>query len=138
LKEVSKLDRNTNKDQYKDPVNFPQPRGVHVVVRPVEIDEKTSGGVYLPQSQTEDWTRLTSVGRVLAISNVAYDEDIHKEPWYEVGDFVLWSKMAGHKYRVRNEDGEEILLSYIPYEQVIAKVVDLDVLNLGSYKILEA
>ena len=118
-------------------MDFPVPLGVHIVVRPIEVSKKTTGGIYLPEKNAEDWTRLTSFGKVLAISEVAYDREIHRTPWYQVGDYVMWSKHRGLRMRVKNRNGEPILLNYLEYQDIIGLVPDLTVIDNGSYQILD-
>lgn len=80
------------------------PLGDRIVVQREESQEKTSGGIFLPDSAKDRPTRgkVVSVGdgRVLENGNRA-------ELQVKVGDFVLFTSYAGENIEV---DGEEYLL----------------------------
>ena len=86
-------------EEVKDPTPLPSIPGFNVLIRPVSIKAKTKGGILLPDSTKDDMAYLTTVGKVLAIGELAY-KDIDKFPsgdWCEVGDFVCYGKQAGVK-----------------------------------------
>lgn len=81
------------------------PLGHRVLVKPIRIEEKTKGGIYLPQ-QTQEMERAgVDKGEVIAIGATAWmDERLGGKPWCEVGDTVIWARYAGKPVTV----GEEI------------------------------
>lgn len=89
----------TDPEERKDPETLPDIPGFHVLVRPVSVKSKTKGGILLPDSTREDMAYLTTVGKVLALGDLAYfDKD--KFPagaWCTVGDHVCYGKHAGTK-----------------------------------------
>ena len=80
------------------------PLGDRIVVQREESQEKTSGGIFLPDSAKDRPTRgkVVSVGdgRVLENGNRA-------ELQVKIGDIVLFTSYAGENIEV---DGEEYLL----------------------------
>ena len=74
-----------------------KPIGDRVLVRMEEVEEKTSGGIYIPQTAQEK----TQMGVVEAIGD---DTDIIK---VAKGDKVMYDKYAGTSIKV---DGKEKLL----------------------------
>ena len=66
-------------DNKVDPDILPELPGYHVLVRPISIKEKTKGGILLPDAVKDDMSYLTTVGRVLKIGDLAY-QDIDKFP----------------------------------------------------------
>tara|TARA_B100001094_G_scaffold142606_1_gene138175 strand:+ start:212 stop:637 length:426 start_codon:yes stop_codon:yes gene_type:complete len=102
-----------------NPDVLPELPGYHVLIRPVSIKEKTKGGILLPNSTKEDMAYLTTVGEVVALGDLAYnDKDkFPKGPWCSVGDFVCYGKHAGQKIKYKS-------LKYILLfdDQVIMKV----------------
>lgn len=83
-----------------------------VLVRPIEVEEKTSGGIYLPDSTKERDQFAQMQGELVAISPLAFTYDSSIE-WDQpkVGDRVLFAKYAGtvvdgkdgKKYRLVND-----------------------------------
>ena len=86
-------------DEVSDPTPLPRIPGVGILVRPVPIRRKTAGGILLPDSFREDREYLNTVGRVLALGELAFiDEDIYRRgPWVKPGDHIVYSKLAGQK-----------------------------------------
>lgn len=92
-----------------------KPLADHVVIRPLEAEDRTPGGIVLPDTAKEKSTkgevvavgsgRVLPNGRVVALS-------------VKVGDQVLYSKYAGSEVKV---DGKELK---IVQESEILAVVD--------------
>lgn len=61
-----------------------KPIGARVLVKPIEVEEKTAGGIYIPDSAKEK----TSQGTVVEIGD---DKDIKVEQ----GDKVIYESYAG-------------------------------------------
>jgi len=74
-----------------------KPIGDRVLVRMEEVEEKTSGGIFIPQTAQEK----TQVGVVEAVGD---DKDVIK---VAKGDKVMYDKYAGTSIKV---DGKEKLL----------------------------
>lgn len=86
-------------DEVADPSPLPRIPGVGILVRPVPVRRKSSGGILIPDSVRSDMEYLSTVGRVLALGELAFkDEDIYRNgPWVKPGDFVVYTKYAGSK-----------------------------------------
>jgi len=82
-----------------DPTPLPRVAGVGILVRPVPLRRKSAGGIIIPDSVREDREYLNTVGRVLALGELAFkDEEVYKTgPWVKPGDFVVYTKFAGQK-----------------------------------------
>ena len=63
------------KNEQEDPDILPELPGYHVLVRPVSIKQETKGGILLPDSTREDMAYLTTVGKVVAIGDLAYADE---------------------------------------------------------------
>ena len=89
----------TDPEEIEDPEVLPELPGFHVLIRPVSVKSQTKGGILLPDSTKEDMSYLTTVGRVVALGDLAYmDKD--KFPagaWCNVGDYVCYGKHTGTK-----------------------------------------
>lgn len=83
-----------------DPEVLPKVPGYHILVRPVSVKAQTKGGILLPDSTKNDIAYLTTVGKVLAIGDTAYEdkEKFPNGPWCSVGDYVCYGKHTGQKF----------------------------------------
>ena len=120
-------------DEIKDPKPLPELPGYHILVRPVSIKGVTKGGIVLPDSTRDDMAYLTTVGKVLSIGELAYQDEI-KFPngsWCSEGDFVCYAIHAGQKLFYKS-----VRLILLFDDQVICRVEhprDLDpTFNLTS------
>jgi co-chaperonin GroES (HSP10) len=86
--------------EQSDPKVLPKIPGYHILVRPVSVKSQTKGGIILPDSTKNDIAYLTTVGKVLAIGDTAYDDNdkFPKGPWCSVGDYVCYGKHTGQKF----------------------------------------
>ena len=101
-----------------DPDVLPKLPGYHILVRPVSIKGQTKGGILLPDSTKSDMAYLTTVGRVLVIGNLAYqDKKFNDMPWCKEGDYVMFRansgtrfKIGGAEFRLMNDDSIEAVV----------------------------
>jgi chaperonin GroES len=86
-----------------------------VIVRAIEEEETTVGGIVLPDTAKEKPQK----GKVLAVGDGKVNEDTGKRTPLDVaeGDEVLYSKYGGTEIKV---DGEELLV--LRESDVLAKV----------------
>jgi chaperonin GroES len=92
-----------------------KPLGDRVIVRAIEEEETTVGGIVLPDTAKEKPQK----GKVLAVGDGKVNEDTGKRTPLDVaeGDEVLYSKYGGTEIKV---DGEELLV--LRESDVLAKV----------------
>ena len=92
-----------------------KPLSDHVVIEPLEAEDKTPGGIVLPDTAKEKSTKGKVIavggGRVLPNGRVV-------EPAVKAGDKVLYSKYAGSEVKV---DGKELK---IVTESEILAIID--------------
>ena len=108
-------------DDEKDPGVLPELPGYHILVRPISIKSATKGGILLPDSTREDIAYLTTVGRVLKLGDLTY-QDTDKFPngaWCKEDDYIAYGKHVGQKLFYK---GVRLLLLFD--DQVIMKVED--------------
>ena len=108
-------------DEVSDPADLPELPGFHVLVRPLTVKSKTKGGIFIPDSTKDDMSYLTTVGKVIALGDLAY-KDVDKFPngsWCNVGDYVCYGKHAGTKLYYQN-----VKLLLLFDDQVIMRVSD--------------
>lgn len=81
-----------------------KPLGNRIVVEPLEQEEKTSAGLYLPDTAKEK----PQQGVVLAVGPGDRDEKGERIPMdVKVNDIVLFAKYAGTEVKI---DGKKILI----------------------------
>ena len=109
------------KEEDDTPDILPELPGFHVLVRPVSVKEKTKGGILIPNSTKEDMSYLTTVGKVIKIGNLAYNDTdkFPKGPWCKEGDYICYAKHAGQKIQYK-----EVKMILLYDDQVIMKVED--------------
>ena len=92
-----------------------RPLDDRVVVEPLEAEEKTAGGILLPDTAKQKPQK----GKVLAVGDGKLSEETGKRVPLDVseGDEVLYSKYGGTEIKI---DGEELLV--LRESDVLAKV----------------
>ncbi len=92
-----------------------KPLGDRLIVRAIEEEETTAGGILLPDTAKEKPEK----GKVLAVGDGKISEDPGKRIPLDVseGDEVLYSKYGGTEIKV---DGEDLLV--LRESDVLAKV----------------
>ena len=94
---------------------IPSPTGWRIVVLPYKGKAKTSGGVYLPDQVIDSNEVSTTVGYVLKVGDLAY-EDKQKfptGPWCKEGDWIMFARYAGSRFKI--EGGEVRILNAVSY-----------------------
>jgi chaperonin GroES len=81
-----------------------QPLADRLVVRPIEAEEKTKTGIYLPDTAKEK----PQEGEVIAVGPGRLSEDGKRIAMdVKVGDIVVYSKYGGVDYKL---DDEELII----------------------------
>ena len=75
-----------------------------VVVKRIEAEEKTAGGIIIPDSAKEK----PSEGEILAVGEGARDDDGNRVAMdVKVGDRILFGKWSGTEVKI---DGEDLII----------------------------
>lgn len=87
-----------------------EPFEFNVVIAPEEIEEKTAGGLYLPDQSKEREGMATMRGRLVSVSPVAFDYATFPQGARlpQPGDEVIFAKFAGTL--IKGRDGREFRL----------------------------
>ncbi len=81
-----------------------RPLGDRVIVEPLEQEEKTASGIYIPETAKEK----PQEGVVLAVGEGRRDEDGDRVPMdVKAGDKVLFAKYAGTEIKI---EGKKLLI----------------------------
>lgn len=82
-----------------------QPLGDRVVVKPLEAENKTKGGIVLPDTAKEK----PQEGKVIAVGKGRYSDSGQLQPLeVKTGDKVLYGKYSGNE--ITTKEGEEYLI----------------------------
>jgi chaperonin GroES len=90
-----------------------QPIGDRVLIKPLEAEEKTKGGIILPDTAKEKQQE----GKVMAAGKGRVEDGKAVALEVKVGDKVLYGKYSGTEIKV---DGEEMLI--VKEEDILAIV----------------
>jgi chaperonin GroES len=77
-----------------------KPLADRVVVKPQEAEEKTAGGLFIPDTAKEKPQR----GTVVAVGPGKVENGTHVEMTVKEGDTVLYGKYAGTEITLGNDD----------------------------------
>lgn len=82
----------------------------NVLVKPVEIETKTAGGIIRVESTIEREKYAATEGEVIAISPLAFGYDRWPEGYRPpvVGEYVVFAKFTG--MRIKGRDGVEYII----------------------------
>ena len=90
---------------------YPKPMGHRILIKVLDVANKTNMGIYLPSKSVEDHRAIASIGKVIELGNDAYNRDDMSAPWCEIDDYVMFGKYAGHRFkfgqaelRIMNDD----------------------------------
>jgi chaperonin GroES len=84
-----------------------RPLGDRVVIKPVEREEKTKGGIFLPDTASKE---RPMEGTVLAVGEGRRDDNGKLVPMsVKAGDRVLFAKYSGTEYKV--DDVEYLIMA---------------------------
>ena len=73
----------------------------NVLVKPIQADTKSSGGIYLPENVKEK----PQVGEVVAVGpGIVHPKGEVEKMVVKVGDKVLYTKWGGNEVKVGNEE----------------------------------
>ena len=84
------------------------PTGHHVLVLPDKVEEKTEGGIYLPEPAREEEQRAATKGILIDVGPTAWQEFADGEPWAQKGDYVSYAKYGG--INMKGKDGKDYIL----------------------------
>lgn len=87
----------------------------YILIEPAEVQSKTSGGIYLPETAT---TEKPQRGKVLAIGDAEITESgVKKTAPVKPGDVVVYKKWGGTEIK---ENGKDLL--FVKFDDILAIV----------------
>lgn len=91
------------------------PTAGNVLIEPQEVQTKTTGGIYLPETATAEKPQK---GKVLAVGSeeTLVNGTIRKSP-VKIGDTVIYKKWGGNEVK---EEGKEYM--FVKFEDILAVI----------------
>ncbi len=85
---------------------MPQPKGYKLLISPVQVDEKTEGGVYMPDALRDAEGIASIIGFVVSMGSDAYkDQDkFPNGPYCKEGDFVIFRSYSGTRFKIHSQE----------------------------------
>ena len=85
---------------------LPEPQGYKLLIAIPKLEEKTSGGVIIPDKLKGMEQTASIIGLVIALGKAAYnDADKFPDgPYCKEGDFVIFSSYSGTRFKLRGEE----------------------------------
>ncbi len=87
-------------------LKIPQPAGYKLLIKPLEVKEKTDTGVYMPDSLKSAEQTASVIGFVVKAGPDAY-RDKEKFPngaYCEEGDFVIFRSYSGTRFKIDKQE----------------------------------
>ena len=98
---------------------LPEPVGYKILIAVPEINEKTEGGLYMPDKLKQAEETASIIGFVLKVGVEAYSDPAKfpDGPWCKEGDFIIFRsysgtrfKVLGKEFRIINDDTVEAIV----------------------------
>ena len=85
---------------------MPEPKGYKLLISPVEVDEKTEGGLDRPDQRRDAEGIASIIGFVVSMGAAAYkDKDKFPNGAYcKVGDFVIFRSYSGTRFKIHTQE----------------------------------
>ena len=85
---------------------LPEPTGFRMLIALPEVEEKTSGGIYVPDERRDAEAVASIVGFVLKVGPDAYGDKARfpNGPWCQEGDWVVMRAYSGTRLRVHGKE----------------------------------
>lgn len=99
---------------------LPDPAGYRILIVTSKVNEKTKGGVYLPEDLRKAEDTATIIGKVLRLGPEAYNskERFPTGPYCGEGDYIIFRsyggtrfKLDGVEFRLLNDDAVEAVVA---------------------------
>jgi co-chaperonin GroES (HSP10) len=95
----------------------PKPCGHHILIKPRRLEDVDKNyasakrsGIILTQATQRQEQIAVSVGQVLALGPVAYQDTPNGKPWCKVGDWVAYARHGGMYIEEPSEENSGYLI----------------------------
>jgi len=89
-----------------------EPTEFKVIIKPVKIEDVTSGGIIMPDITKDSEKHLMTKGEIISMSHLAFSYATDEE-WDgnkpQIGDGAMYAKFSGVHFEASNGDGYILL-----------------------------
>ena len=103
---VYKMYADTKITEKKVATQLPEPKGYKVLISTVEVNEKTDGGVYMPDGLRQAEETASIIGFVIKTGPDAYSdkERFPNGAYCKEGDFVIFRSYSGTRFKIHGKE----------------------------------
>lgn len=85
---------------------MPEPTGYKLLIKPLEVKEKTDSGIYMPDALKNAEQTASVIGFVVKAGSDAYkDADkFPNGPYCKEGDFVIFRSYSGTRFKIDKQE----------------------------------
>ena len=85
---------------------LPEPKGYKLLIAIPKLEEKTQGGVIIPDKLKGLEQTASIIGLVIALGEAAYKdtEKFPDGPYCKEGDFVIFRSYSGTRFKIKGEE----------------------------------
>lgn len=85
---------------------MPDPSGFRLLIALPDVNEKTEGGIFVPDERRDAESVATIVGFVMKVGPEAYADKkrFPKGPWCKEGDWIVMRAYSGTRIRVHGQE----------------------------------
>ena len=85
---------------------LPHPQGYKILIGVPEVNEKTEGGVFMPDGLKQAEETASIVGFVIRLGPDAYNDEskFPNGPWCREGDFVIFRSYSGTRFKIHGKE----------------------------------
>jgi co-chaperonin GroES (HSP10) len=85
---------------------LPEPSGYRLLIALPEVEERTEGGVYLPDKLKDMENTASILGFVVKMGPDAYSDTdkFPTGPWCKEGDFIVFRSYSGTRFKLRGKE----------------------------------
>ena len=85
---------------------LPEPKGYKLLIGLPEIEDKTEGGLYMPDSLKDAEGIASIIGFVISMGSDAYldKEKFPHGAYCKKGDFVVFRSYSGTRFKIHNKE----------------------------------
>ena len=84
----------------------PDPSGYKLLIKPLEVKEKTDSGIYMPDALKSAEQTASVIGFVVKAGTDAYKdtEKFPNGPYCKEGDFVIFRSYSGTRFKIEKQE----------------------------------
>lgn len=96
----------TKEVDQKIATKIPEPSGYKLLIKPLEVQEKTESGIYMPDALKSAEQTASVVGFVVKMGPDAYKDEgkFPNGPYCKEGDFVIFRSYSGTRFKIEKQE----------------------------------